>query len=112
MKNIGIIGAGNIGMAIAKGMVRQKVIDPSNLFLSRKRNGLLEEQKKNGFVITDNRTLASKCEVIILAVLPGQTRELILDLKDLLISERKIVVSVVSAVSIKELKEWSGKQEK
>jgi len=110
INNIGIIGAGNIGMAIAKGMVRQKQIDPSKLFLSRKRNGLLEEQKKNGFAITDNHTLVSKCDLIILAVLPGQAREVILDLKDLIISEKKILVSVVSAVTIKELKEWSGKQ--
>jgi len=44
-----------------------------------------------------------------LAVLPGQARELILDLKELISGEDKLLVSVVSAVSIKELKEWSGK---
>ncbi|MCK4879429.1 MAG: pyrroline-5-carboxylate reductase [Bacteroidales bacterium] len=110
MKKIGIIGAGNIGCAIAKGMVLQKVIEPSNLFLSRKRNGLLADQKKEGFAVTDNHTLVSKCDVIILAVLPGQAKEVILDLKGLLQGEDKLLVSVVSAVSIQELKEWSGNQ--
>lgn len=110
INTIGIVGAGNIGMAIAKGMVRQKVIDPSKLFLSRRRNGLLEEQKKHGFAITDNHTLASKCDVIILAVLPGQAREVLLDLKEHLDGANKILVSVVSAVSLNELKEWSGRK--
>jgi pyrroline-5-carboxylate reductase len=110
MKKLGIIGAGNIGMAIAKGLVSQKVIEPSRLFLSRKRNGLLLEHEKEGFAITDNHTLVQECEVIILAVLPGQAKEVILDLKVLLKEKKKLLVSVVSSISIKELKEWAGSQ--
>ncbi|MEA3460952.1 MAG: pyrroline-5-carboxylate reductase [Bacteroidota bacterium] len=110
MKRIGIIGAGNIGIAIAKGLVVQKLIEPSQLYLSRKRNGLLAIQEKEGFTVTDNHTLVSKCDIIILAVLPGQAREVMLDLTPLFSGEKKLLVSVVSAVSINELKEWSGKQ--
>jgi pyrroline-5-carboxylate reductase len=108
MKKIGIIGAGNIGMAIAKGMVSQKVISPSNLYLSRKRMELLSGQKKEGYQVTDNLSLVSDCDIIILAVLPGQALEVILELKEELQKGKKILVSVVSAVSIQELKEWSG----
>ena len=108
MDNIGIIGAGNIGMAVAKGMVSKKVISPSHLYLSRKRNELLESHKKEGFTVTDNRTLVKECGVIILAVLPGQAMEVLMDLKDLLAYEDKLLVSVVSAVSIKELNEWTS----
>lgn len=110
MKKIGIIGAGNIGMAIAKGLAKQQLIEPSRLFLSRKRNGLLSDQKKAGYSITDNHTLVGECEVIILAVLPGQAKEVMMDLKGLFQGKKKLLVSVVSAVSIKELKEWSGTQ--
>ncbi len=110
MKNTGIIGAGNIGMAIAKGLINQKIIEPSQLFLSRRRNGLLEGQKKEGIAITDNHTLVSECDVIILAVLPGQAKEVLLDLQTKLQGKKKLLVSVVSAVSIRELKEWSGNQ--
>ena len=84
MKKIGIIGAGNIGIAIAKGLVSQKVIEPSNLYLSRKRNGLLSDQQKEGFTIADNHTLVKECDVIVLAVLPGQAKEVVLDLKAIL----------------------------
>lgn len=110
MKKIGIIGAGNIGCAIAKGMVSQKVTAPSELYLSRKRNGLLAAQEKEGYRITDNHTLVSECNLIILAVLPGQAKEVVMELKELFKGGGKILVSVVSAVSIQELKEWSGNQ--
>jgi len=108
MKKIGIIGAGNIGMAIAKGLVKQGAAKTSQLLLSRKRNDLLALQEKEGFTVTDNQTLLAKCDVIILAVLPGQARDVILDLNPLFSVQEKLLVSVVSAVSIKELKEWSG----
>lgn len=107
MKKIGIIGAGNIGMAIAKGLVRQKVVPPSQLFLSRRRNGLLDKQEKEGYTVTDNLSLVSACDIIILAVLPGQAKGVILELQALLQEKKKLLVSIVSAVSIKELKEWS-----
>ena len=95
-------------MAIAKGLVKQGAAKPSQLLLSRKRNDLLALQEKEGFTVTDNQTLLAKCDVIILAVLPGQARDVILDLKPLFSVQEKLLVSVVSAVSIKELKEWSG----
>jgi pyrroline-5-carboxylate reductase len=112
MNKIGIIGAGNIGCAIAKGMVSQKVTAPSELYLSRKRNGLLAAQEKEGYRITDNRSLVSECNLILLAVLPGQAKEVVMELKELFQGGGKILVSVVSAVSIQELKEWSGNQAK
>ncbi len=95
-------------MAIAKGMVARKVVTPSELFLSRRRNGLLDSQKKQGFQVTDNRNLVQTCDIVILAVLPGQAREVVLELQDAFQQGDKILVSVVSAVSISELKEWSG----
>lgn len=95
-------------MAIAKGMVSQKVISPSNLYLSRKKMELLSGQKKEGYQVTDNHSLVSVCDIVILAVLPGQALEVILELKEELQKGNKILVSVVSAVSIQELKEWSG----
>ena len=106
MKNIGIIGAGNIGMAIAKGMIRQNIVKPSQLYLSRRRNGLLEGQEKEGFPISDNQTLVEACDTIILAVLPGQAAEVLQNLRPRL--EGKLLISVVSAISIRELQEWCG----
>ena len=107
MQKIGIIGAGNIGCALAKGLVGYKKMNPSDIYLSRKKNGLLSDYKKFGFTVTNNHTLVSKCDLIMLAVLPGQAKEVVLEMKPLLKKGNKILVSVVSAVTIQELKEWS-----
>ncbi len=108
MKKVGIIGAGNIGMAIAKGLVSYKKINPSEVYLSRKKSELLAKEEKEGYVVTDNNTLVAECDYIILAVLPGQAKEVIEEIKPSLANTSKILVSVVSAVSIKELEEWIG----
>jgi pyrroline-5-carboxylate reductase len=108
MKKVGIIGAGNIGMAIAKGLVSYKKMNPSEVYLSRKKSELLAEEEKEGYVVTDNNTLVAECDFILLAVLPGQAKEVIEEIKPSLVNNSKILVSVVSAVSLKELDEWIG----
>ncbi len=107
MKKIGIIGAGNIGSAIAKGLINYQKMNPSDIFLSRKKTGLLSDYKTLGFTISDNQTLITECDIVILAVLPGQAKEVVLEMNPLPNKENKILVSVVSAVSLQELKEWS-----
>lgn len=108
MKKIGIIGAGNIGCAIAKGLVSHGGIVSSQIYLSRKKNELLDDKEKEGYVISNNLTLVKEADFVLLAVLPGQAFEVVQEIKDELKSGSKILVSVVSAVSINELKEWAG----
>ena len=107
MKKVGIIGAGNIGCAIAKGLVSHKKMNPSDILVSRKKSSLLSDLQASGFTVSDNKNLVSKCDIIILAVLPGQAKGVVQDLKSGLKDENKILVSVVAAVSIEEIAEWS-----
>jgi pyrroline-5-carboxylate reductase len=107
MEKVGIIGAGNIGCAIAKGLVTYGKKQPSDLYLSRKRTTLLAEHQKLGFQVVDNQTLLEACDLIILAVLPGQAKEVVSDIRTGLHKGNKLLISVVSAVTIKELEEWS-----
>lgn len=109
MKKVGIIGAGNIGMSIAKGLVSYKKVSASTIYLSRKKIELLDVEKEKGFVVTDNNTLVRECDYIILSVLPGQAKEVIEEIKSSLTDPDKILISVVSAVSLKELEEWTEK---
>jgi len=110
MKKIGIIGAGNIGCAIANGLVSHGGYQSSQIFLARKRIELLADRKLEGFMITDNLTLVKECTYIILAVLPGQAQEVIQEVKDELNNKGKILISVVSAVKQDELKQWVGEE--
>lgn len=108
MKKIGIIGAGNLGCAIAKGLVTHGKMSPSDIYLSRKRSELLAEKEKDGYVVCDNLTLVKKSDIVLLAVLPGQASEVMQEVKDELSAGDKILISVVSAVSLQELGEWTG----
>ena len=110
IKKIGIIGAGNIGTAIAKGLVSYGKMAPSDVALSSKENDLLTAYSDRGFVITDNHNLVKISDLIILAVLPGQAKDVMLELKEELCSGSKILASVVSTVSIKDLKNWVGQE--
>jgi len=108
MEKIGIIGAGNIGCAIAKGLVNHGHREPSGLYLSRKRATLLSEHEKLGFRVADNLTLVQACDAIILSVLPGQAKEVVTELAPHLGRGKKLLIRVVSAVTIRELEEWIG----
>ncbi len=110
MEKVGIIGAGIIGCAIAKGLVEYSKMDPADIYLSRKKVELLLGHKNLGFTISDNATLVADCKVLILAVLPGQAKEVVLELAPLMRESDKTLVSVVSTVTIKELDEWSDKE--
>ena len=107
MKKTGIIGAGNIGCAIARGLVAGGT-DPSGIYLSRKKNELLDEHKKAGFRVTDNVSLVKQSDIIFLSVLPGEAREVIAEVREELLKGDKLLISVVSAVRIRELREWTG----
>ena len=109
-QKIGIIGAGNIGCAIAKGMVSHGGLKPSDLYLSRKRISLLETHKQLGYNVVENEALVEECDIIILAVLPLQAKEVVTALQSRFRKGNKLLVSVVSAVTLKELGEWSGEQ--
>jgi len=104
---VGIIGAGNIGGAIARGLNKYGGISAENIYLSRKKNSLLSEFADTGFKVSDNETLVRNSDIIILAVLPGQAEEVIKSLVHLMDAKRHIITSIVSAVSINEIKAWT-----
>ena len=66
---IAIIGAGNLGKAIAKGLVKSGKYLPENITLTRRILSELSPYKNNGFSITDNNLSAVKAnEIIIVSV--------------------------------------------
>lgn len=109
MDKVGIIGAGNIGCSLARGLAKFSNIAPSEIYLSRKRVELLSEMQKDGYSITGNEELVSASNVVILSVLPGQAGEVVKKIAPLLAAGGKILVSVVAAVTVQELEEWSDR---
>ena len=108
-KKIAIIGSGNIGTAIYRGLTNNKV-SPGQFFLTRRQADLLSQHKSEGaHVGSDNNDAVKNSEIIILAVLPTQLKSILAEIKDSLDST-KILISIVTAYSISEIKTITGNQ--
>ncbi len=100
MRSVGIIGAGQIGSAIARVLAES---GRWSVIASRRKIHEIEYLKDLGVEITnDNREVASKSDIVIVAVKPYKAIEIVKDISDLL--EGKILISVAAAVPIRKLK--------
>jgi len=108
---IAIIGAGNIGTAIANGLVKSGRFQAENITLTRRRLHLLDEMKEQGFIIeADKREAVRKSDVIVIAVEPnhidGVLEEITPDLKP----DEHIIISIVTGVSTAQITHQIGKK--
>ena len=109
-KNVAILGGGNIGLAIANGLINSNLFPAENVYITRKKIELIQEYSDKGFRVTTDNILAVKnAEVIIVAVQPQQLNELLHEISPALDAAKNIVISVVSGASIKVMKQLIGK---
>jgi pyrroline-5-carboxylate reductase len=102
-KKIAIIGGGNLGTAIAEGLLISGEVKAASLFVTRRRTELLQSLQEKGIVVgSDNRFAVAECDIIIVAVKPYQIMEILKGISDLLTPE-KILISLVAGVDLKEL---------
>jgi pyrroline-5-carboxylate reductase len=108
-KKIAIIGGGNLGTAIAEGLIISGEVLASNLYVTRRRTELLRRLQDKGINIgADNQEAVSKSDIIILAVKPYQVMEILKSVIHLLTPE-KLLISLVAGVDLKELSSVVGK---
>jgi len=111
MKKTGIIGAGNIGGAIARGLVRHGNYSGEEVLISRRKKELLSDYSDLGITVkSSNTALVEESSIIILAVLPGQAEAVIGEILPVLEPGKHVLVSVVSAVTVSEIESWIGKK--
>jgi len=102
-KRIAIIGGGNLGTAIAEGLLKSKFSKPADIIITKRNTSTLKLLKEKGVEISDDNSAAvKKSEVIILAVKPFQVDEVLNGIKKEL-SIDKILISVVTGVLIGEI---------
>ncbi|PTN08557.1 pyrroline-5-carboxylate reductase [Mangrovibacterium marinum] len=109
---IAIIGAGNMGGAIANGILKSGYLPASSISISDPREAKLIELKAKGFAATaDNAEAVKSAELVIFAVKPYHIQGVIDLLKDVLTPD-KILVSIVAGVNLKDLAEMAGDDKK
>ena len=108
MSKITIIGGGNIGLSLAKGLVKSGQYVAAEITLTRRNLANLQEEATLGFQVSDNNGQAAvNAEIVVLAILPQQLRNVLEELKNT-VRVGQIIVSVVSGVSCANIKEVLG----
>jgi pyrroline-5-carboxylate reductase len=109
-KKIAIIGGGNLGTAIAEGLLKSKFCKPSEITITKRNIETLQRLKEKGVKITaDNAEAARNSDLIILAVKPYQVSDVLNSFKNEL-SAKHFLVSVVTGVLISDIEETIQKK--
>lgn len=107
---IAIIGGGNLGSAIAEGLLKSNFVPAGDIIVTRRNTALLSDLSAKGVVITsDNAEAARQAGTVILAVKPYNVRDILKELSPALSEDRHILVSVVTGVWMDELHQAAGK---
>ena len=102
-KKLVIVGGGNLGTAIAEGLLKSKFSKASEIIVTKRNVATLNSLKERGIEVTDDNAAAvKKSEVIILAVKPFQVIEVLNTIKKEL-TGNKLIISVVTGVTINEI---------
>jgi len=105
---LAIIGGGNIGLALAQGLVASGLYRPQQITITRRQVVALAGMASQGFKIeADNRRAVRSSEIVVLAVLPQQIVSVLQEVASDFHSKH-ILISVVSGVSIEELRKRAG----
>jgi pyrroline-5-carboxylate reductase len=104
MEKLAIIGTGNLGASIAKGLTQSGLYKPADITLTRRKADLLADFKKLGFNTTTDNSLAVKnSSIIILAVEPLQIDGVLQEIRSSLLQGKHLLISVITGVSIKQI---------
>lgn len=106
MKNlrIAIIGGGNLGAAIAEGLVKSAFVSPQQITVTRRNLQAIQHLKTSGVNTTsDNASAIRTSEVIIVALKPYNVKEVLGGLKEYFDTSKHIVISVVTGIFLKDL---------
>lgn len=108
MHKLTIIGSGNIGFSLAKGLVKAGAYLANQIVLTRRSLGALATEKSLGYgVSSSNASAVLGADIIILSILPQQIRKVMEEIRPVLLPHQ-IIVSVASGVTCADIKEVLG----
>ena len=109
-ERVAIIGGGNLGTAIARGLAASGKMGASEITITRRSIHLLDELKQDGFnVEPDNVVAVRSARVVLVAVRPRQLDAVLHEIGPALDEDMHILISTVSNASIAEIKHQLGK---
>jgi pyrroline-5-carboxylate reductase len=110
-KKIAIIGGGNLGTAIAEGLIQSGFILPGDIIITKRNISTLQHLEKKGVLLSNNNEEALQfADLVILAVKPFQVNDILTRLAGTLDVEKHVIVSVITGVSIGDILEITAKK--
>ena len=104
-KKIAIIGGGNLGTAIAEGLLASGFCKAAEITMTKRNLKTLRALREKGVRVTsDNAAAVEASEVVILAVKPYQVSDVLKSFRERL-TPGHLLVSVVTGVLIQEIRE-------
>ncbi|MDR1746719.1 MAG: pyrroline-5-carboxylate reductase [Tannerella sp.] len=111
---LSIIGAGNMGGAIARGLAKNPAFKPSDICCSdRSEEALAKIQEANPAIriTTDNREAVKKADWVLLAVKPWLAQEVISEIKSELNYGQHLIISIMAGVTFESLEQFLAKED-
>jgi pyrroline-5-carboxylate reductase len=106
---VAIIGAGNIGTSLARGLVFSGKYKKSEIILTEKRESRIELLRAEGFTVTsDNREALKNAVLLVISVKPQQFAEVVEEIAGD-ISKKQTVISTVTGTFLKDIEAALGK---
>ncbi|MBT8204701.1 MAG: pyrroline-5-carboxylate reductase [Eudoraea sp.] len=105
---IAIIGTGNLGKSIAKGILHSN--GATSMYLTKKSPESIRDFEKYGNVqvSADNKEAVRQSDILIFAVQPGHFAGILEEVKDLL-TDNHVIISTITGFSIKRIEDLIGK---
>lgn len=111
MKKICIIGGGNLGQAIAEGLISSNFIEAKDITITRRNIDQLETLSRKGVnVLSDNVKAIKEAAWVILAVKPFQVEGILKEIGPGLQAGKQSLISVVTGVSLEDLAFMTGNE--
>lgn len=105
INKIAIIGAGNIGTSLARGLSTTPSFRKEEIYLTRRSLDKLKAFTEEGFQVTsDNSVAVRNSSIIILCVEPHQSPAVLKEISRELDPQKHVLISVVSGLEIDQIK--------
>ena len=106
---ITVIGGGNLGTSIAKGLIKSGLFKNEDILVTEKREQRIKYLEKKGFnVITDNVIAAKEARIILICVKPQQMMPVLKEIKSQVKGE-KIILYTVTGILMSNIEKELGK---
>jgi pyrroline-5-carboxylate reductase len=108
-EKIAVLGGGNLGVAIAEGLLSKGNYEAANIYITRRNTRSIEHLREKGLqVSTDNRQAVKDSRLILLCVQPAQLPALLEEIGPYLNPEQHVLISVITSISIQNIAQAVG----